>query len=107
MYSSKTTSKIQELLQDAIVIDGHSDILIPLTENKMNIADKVQVPDPKTWLAPPGFEHHPFLQYGFDAHSIYFGCMGQYDVPRWREGGINSQLCAIYLDDSKLDIPFK
>ncbi|MEM6807240.1 MAG: membrane dipeptidase [Bacteroidota bacterium] len=107
MYSSKTSNKIQELLREAIVIDGHSDILIPLTENKMNIADKIQVPDPKSWVGPPGFENHPFIQYGFDAHSIYFGCMGQYDVPRWREGGINSQLCAVFLDDSKLDAPFK
>lgn len=107
MYSSKTQKKVKELLREAIVIDGHSDILIPLTEGKMNIAKRVQIPNPKTWNAPLGFENHPLIQFGFDAHTIYFGCMGQYDIPRWREGGINTQLCAIYLDDSKLDAPFK
>lgn len=107
MYSSKTDHKIKELLQQATVIDGHSDILIPLTEGKMNIANRIDIPDPPSWHIPPGLENNPLVQYGFNPHTVYFGCMGQYDIPRWREGGINSQLCAIYLDDSKLDAPFK
>ena len=31
--------------------------------------------------------------------------MGQYDLPRWQEGGITAQLCAIYLDDDQLNNP--
>lgn len=107
MYSPRTYNKIKELLQAATVIDGHSDILIPLTENKMVISDKVQLPNPRTWKPPAALDNHPYRKFGFDAHTIQYGCMGQYDIPRWKEGGINTQLCAIYLDDSKLDAPFK
>ncbi len=99
--------KVQDLLRRAAVIDGHSDILIPLTEGKMNIAEKVLIPDLKDWEPPLGLENPAYTKFGFKPHTIYFGCMGQYDIPRWQEGGVNTQLCAIYLDDSKLDAPFK
>ena len=46
-------------------------------------------------------------KFGFSPHTDWFGCMGQYDLPRWREGGITSQLCAIYLDDNWLRDPFR
>jgi membrane dipeptidase len=100
-------TKVQDLLRQATVIDGHSDILIPLAEGKMDISEKVLIPDLKEWEAPLGLENPALTQFGFLPHTIYFGCMGQYDIPRWQEGGIDTQLCAIYLDDSKLDAPFK
>jgi membrane dipeptidase len=33
--------------------------------------------------------------------------MGQYDIPRWVEGGVTVQLCAIYLEDQQLDWALK
>jgi membrane dipeptidase len=47
------------------------------------------------------------VKYGMGPHTVWFGCMGQYDVPRWREGGITGQLCAVYLDDTWLRDPFQ
>lgn len=99
--------KVQDLLRQAHVIDGHSDILIPLTEGKVNIAERTIIPDLENWEAPLGLEKPALTKFGFKPHTIYFGCMGQYDIPRWKDGGINTQLCAIFLDDSKLDAPFK
>ena len=99
--------KVQDLLRQSTVIDGHSDILIPMTEGKMDIAQKVIIPDMQSWSPPLGMENTPLAKFGFHPHTIYFGCMGQYDIPRWKEGGINTQLCAVYLDDAKLDAPFK
>ena len=107
MGEDKISQKVKELHQRAIIIDGHSDILIPMTEGKMNIAEKVQVPDLKTWEAPPGLDNSPLVKFGFSPHTIYFGCTGQYDIPRWQEAGISNQLCAIYLDDSKLKYPLQ
>jgi len=107
MALSKIETKVKELLEQSIVIDGHSDILIPLTEGKMDISKKVEIPPLNGWKAPLGMDNSPLVDFGFDPHTIYFGCMGQYDIPRWKEGGINSQLCAIYLGDDKLDAPFK
>lgn len=90
----------------AIVIDGHSDILIPVTEGKMSLSERVVLP-PLDWAAPPGLDRHPFVKFGFGSHTVWFGCMGQYDLPRWREGGVTSQLCAIYLDDGWLRDPVR
>ncbi len=104
MTLSASTSR--QLHESAIVIDGHCDILIPITEGKMQLSDRVEVPD-LDWEAPPGLEHSPLAAFGLSPHTIWFGCMGQYDVPRWREGGVSGQLCAIYLDDDWLRDPFR
>lgn len=100
-------AQVRALHERAIVIDGHSDVLIPVTENKMRIGERAVVPPLDSWEAPPGLERHPLVQFGFGAHTVYFGCMGQYDLPRWKEGGVTAQLCAIYLSDDKLDDPFR
>jgi membrane dipeptidase len=96
----------QELHRRAIVIDGHSDILIPVTEGKMSLEERVELPG-LDWVAPAGLDRGPLHKFGFSPHTIWFGCMGQYDLPRWQEGGITSQLCAIYLDDNWLRDPFR
>ena len=98
---------INWLHQQAIVIDGHSDILIPVAEGKMRLGDRVEVPEPGDWQAPLGLEHSPLVQFGVGPHTVYFGPMGQYDLPRWLEGGITTQVCAIYLDDDKLGWPLR
>jgi hypothetical protein len=38
----------QKLHDSAVVIDGHSDIPIPIAEGKMRLGDRVEVPDPAT-----------------------------------------------------------
>jgi hypothetical protein len=38
----------QKLHNSAVVIDGHSDIPIPIAEGKMRLGDRVEVPDPAT-----------------------------------------------------------
>lgn len=107
MFSKNTNLKIQELLEATTVIDGHCDILIPLTEKKLEISDRVQLPDLQSWNAPLELVNHPYMKFGFNPQTIHFGCAGQYDIPRWREGGVNTQLCAIYLSDEKLQTPIE
>ncbi len=100
------TERAQELHRRAIVVDGHSDILIPVTEGKMDLGERVEVPG-VDWQGPPGLERSPLAMFGVGPHTVWFGCMGQYDVPRWREGGVTAQLCAVYLDDEWLRDPFR
>jgi membrane dipeptidase len=102
LNQTQIDQRLQDIQQQAIIIDGHSDILIPVNQGKMDLGQRQEVPDPKTWQAPKGLEHHPLLAFGMGAHTIYFGPMGQYDLPRFQEGGLTAQVCAIYLDDNQL-----
>jgi membrane dipeptidase len=99
-------SHAADLHRRAIVVDAHSDILLAVTEGKMSLADRVEVPD-LDWVPPPGLDRSPLVKFGMGPHTVWFGCMGQYDLPRWKEGGITAQLCAIYLDDVWLRDPFQ
>ena len=103
---SGDSGRAAELHRRAIVVDGHSDILIPVTDGKMDLGDRVAVPG-LDWEAPPGLENSPLVRFGMGPHTVWFGCMGQYDLPRWKEGGVTAQLCAIYLDDDWLRDPFR
>lgn len=100
------TDRAAQLHARAIVIDGHSDVLIPVTQGRMHLGQRVEVPG-LDWQHPPGLENNPLVKYGMGPHTVWFGCMGQYDIPRWREGGVSGQLCAVYLDDDWLRDPFQ
>lgn len=100
-------SRLKDLHQQAIIIDGHSDILIPVTDNKMSLADRVEVPDPATWEAPAGLVSTIENTFNMPPHVFHFGPMGQYDVPRFREAGLTVQLCAIYIEEAYLNDPLR
>lgn len=104
--AAESRKRAADLHRRAIVVDGHSDILIPVTEGKMSLGERVEVPD-LDWEPPPGLENNPLVRFGMGAHTVWFGPMGQYDLPRWREGGVTAQLCAIYLDDDWLRDPVR
>lgn len=92
------------LHQQAIVIDGHCDILMPIADNKMRLGQRVEVPDPATWEVPPGVKAAVEASlYHFPPHTYYFSTMSQYDIPRFLEGGLTVQVCAIYLQDHDLE----
>jgi membrane dipeptidase len=100
-------SRVQDLHQQAIIIDGHSDILIPITDNKMSLDERVDVPDPSTWQAPPGLISTIENTFAMPPHVFHFGPMGQYDLPRFRDGGLTAQLCAIYIEEAYLNDPLR
>lgn len=103
---SSALEDAERLHRECLVVDGHSDILIPVTEGKTTLDQRFDLPDPATWQPPVGFDIGPLADFGMTAHTAWFGCAGQYDLPRWREGGVTAQVCAIYLDDDKLTNPF-
>jgi membrane dipeptidase len=103
----KLEQKIQEIHEIAIIIDGHSDILIPVHEGKMDLAEEQDVPPPEGWEPPDHLKDHPFRQFGMSSHTIYFGPMGQYDLPRFKKAGMAAQVCAVYLDDDKIQSGLK
>jgi membrane dipeptidase len=96
-----------DLHRQAIVIDCHSDILIPIMEGKMRLGERVEVPDPATWRPPQGMAGGIGDAFGFSAHTNYFGPMGQYDLPRLVEGGLTAEAFAVYIEDRDLDRPLQ
>lgn len=103
MLAENVAARAAEIHKRAIVIDGHSDILIPITDNKMRFGERVEVPDPASWEAPKGIGGGIGSEFGMSDHMVYFGPMGQYDIPRFIEGGLTVQLCAIYIGVKEMD----
>jgi membrane dipeptidase len=66
----------------------------------MRLTDRVEVPDHETWEPPPGLDVGN--KFGFTPHTLHYGPMGQYDIPRLLEGGVTAQVFAIYYWDHEL-----
>ena len=104
MSTLNAAAHAAELHRRAIVIDGHCDILMPIADGKMRLGQRVEVPDPASWTPPPGVaEAAAASLYAFPPHTYFFSTMGQYDIPRFLEGGLTVQACAIYLEDRDLE----
>lgn len=93
-----------ELHKQAIIIDGHSDILMAVAAQRMRLGDRFPLPDSKGWQAPLGWYEPPEAKmYDFSQHTSYFQTMGQYDLPRFREGGLTAQGMAVYIESTELN----
>lgn len=94
-------ARAAELHKQAIVIDCHSDILMPIADGHIRMGDDVQVPDPATWK-PPFLMPPPESRYTKWPRGSNFGCIGQYGLPHFLRGGLTAQVCAIFVDDDRL-----
>lgn len=90
-----------DLHKRAIVIDCHSDVLIPIADGYVRMGTQVEVPDPERWQPP--FEISGDASQGMGwPHDTQFGCIGQYSIPQFRAGGLTAQVCAIFVKDHQL-----
>ncbi|MFN8593737.1 MAG: membrane dipeptidase [Thermomicrobiales bacterium] len=106
MSAATRSTHTETLHREAIIIDGHSDILMAIADGKMRLGDRVELPPPIGWQPPLGWAESPETAlYDFSPHTAYFQTMGQYDIPRFLEGGLTAQACAIYVDSAHLDRP--
>ncbi len=102
--TDSNATRVVELHKQAIVIDGHSDILMAVAAQRMRLGDRFPLPDSKGWDAPLGWHEPPeAAMYDFSKHTSYFQTMGQYDLPRFREGGLTAQGMAIYIEAGELN----
>ena len=79
--------RARELHERAIVIDCHSDILIPITDGFVRMGTQVDIPDPERYEPPFEIEAKspPWMLW---PHSNRFGCIGQYSLPQFQAGGL-------------------
>ena len=90
----------------AVIVDGHSDILMPVADGKMRLGEAFQLPDPAAWQAPLGWRRSAEAElYDMSVHTDYFQTMGHYDIPRFLAGGLTAQAMAIFIDGQHLDRP--
>lgn len=71
-----------DLHKKAIVIDAHSDILMAVGDSRVRLGERTQVD-------------------GTTTRDV----IGQYDLPRWIEGGVTAQVCSLYISDDHMHHP--
>jgi membrane dipeptidase len=103
MSAKNVSSHAAELHKRAIVIDCHSDILMPIADGKIRLYERVEVPEPAVWEPPLELRGLSPSDTSFSPHTYYFGTTGQYSIPQFLEGGLTVQVCAIYLRNSDLE----
>ncbi len=91
-----------ELHRQAIVIDCHSDILMPIADGYVRLGQQVKVPDPDQWRPPFPMPPKP-SEYTPWPRGDRFGCIGQYSLPQFLKGGLTAQVCAIFVEDEQLN----
>jgi membrane dipeptidase len=80
---SAVEKRAAELHARAVVIDCHCDLLMPIADGVTRLAADLPVTD-----AGPG-------------------CAGQYSLPKFERGGLTTQVCAIFVEDERLDHAMK
>jgi membrane dipeptidase len=104
MRSGPGKTHAELLHAEAIVIDGHSDVLMAVTDGKLRLGERYHLPDPNSWSPPPGWQPSAESKlYNFTPHTSVFQTMGQYDVPRFHEGGLTAEVMAIFIEHANLD----
>lgn len=102
-----TESRLRALREIAVVVDGHSDILLPVASFGVDLTTRWEVPGEGDWRLPAALEERMGAgEVGLSARSAFFGNLGQYDLPRWRVGGVAAQLCAVYIENRHLGSAF-
>ncbi len=99
--SSNAAAHAAELHKRAIVIDCHSDVLIPIADGYVRLGKQVEIPDPERWQ-PPFEIAGGVSQEGYWPLNNRFGCIGQYSLPQFLAGGLTAQVCAVFVKDHEL-----
>jgi membrane dipeptidase len=99
--SGEISERAAQLHQSAIVIDAHSDVLIPIADGYVRLGAQVEIPDPDQWR-PPFAIAADESQEGYWPLNNRFGCIGQYSLPQFLAGGLTAQVCAVFAKDHEL-----
>ena len=74
MDSNQISAHARSLHQESIVVDAHSDILMAVADRRVRLRERTPVE-------------------GITTRDV----RGHYDLPRWMEGGITAQVCALFI----------
>jgi len=89
----------------AIVIDGHSDILLPVVDGVTSLIEPWPERERERWRQIAAHQHvgHS-ANYGYtlDAMAQLTAPAGQYELPLLEQGGVTAQCVAIFIPDERL-----
>lgn len=91
-----------DLHRRAVVIDCHSDVLMPIADGYVRMGRQVALPDPDQWRPPFEIPEGPHGDKEWP-HNDLFGCIGQYSLPQFLAGGLTVEVCAIFVRDHELN----
>lgn len=95
-----------ELHRRAFVIDGHSDILMPVVNGVTTLAESWPTSERERWeriVENERPEARENLPYGLPIFAMRTAPAGQYELPLLEEGGVTAECAAIYIDDGEID----
>jgi membrane dipeptidase len=95
------------LHQRAIVIDGHSDILLPVVNGTTTLTTPFPDAELERWqslvdLQQPA-RRSSDVPYGLDPLAIAIAPSGQYELPLLEAGGVTAECVALFLPESMLE----
>ncbi|RIK46900.1 MAG: hypothetical protein DCC58_01590 [Chloroflexi bacterium] len=97
--------------RDAIIIDGHSDILLPIVDGRTTLTRAFPEAELERWrtvarnMPPPPSAGD--LPWDWDPLGLLIGPSGQYELPVLEAGGITAQCIAIYMHEEHLNHPLE
>ena len=103
---TSSSSRAAKLHRDAFVIDGHSDILLPVISGVTTLGDAWPVSERDRWSVIAQHQPTPVMDnvpYELDGLAMLTAPAGQYELPLLEQGGVTAQCVAIYMGDEHLD----
>jgi membrane dipeptidase len=93
------------LHHNALVIDGHSDILLPVVDGVTSLDKSFPAAELERWRTVAQHRAAPTLHdvpYELDPLAMLIAPAGQYELPLLEQGGVTAQCVSIYLRDDQL-----
>ena len=100
------SDRAARLHRGSIVIDGHTDILLPVIGGVTTLAERFPAAEMERWSKIAALQRTAEMEdvpYQLDALSLLTAPAGQNELPLLAEGGITAQCVAIYMPEEHLD----
>jgi len=96
-----------ELHRRAIVIDGHSDILLPVVTGTTSLTEPFPEAELERWKVVASHQQPANrtsdVPYDLDPLALAIAPAGQYELPLLEQGGVTAECVALFLPENMLD----
>jgi membrane dipeptidase len=100
------SDRARDIHRRAIVIDGHSDILLPVVNGVTSLTEPWPEGERERWRQVADRQrvgHSANYSYSLDAMSQLTAPAGQYELPLLEQGGVTAQCVAVFIPDERID----